>query len=73
MKKLFDFRFLPKLNGQYQFWPVAIGYYEGLDENGSSAIFTAHGWQNGWTDKGKRIYGWTLHIYKLKIFFGRRK
>ncbi len=68
LRKFIDIRYFPAFKKNYSMFPVRLGWVKGS----SHAFIAAHGWQNGWT-KGKRHYGWTLHMGSLKIKFGNSR
>ncbi len=58
---------MSKGNKRYLYWPIRIkvgGYWN---------WFKRHGWEVGADGVGLPVYGWTLHLGKLKICFGNEK
>ena len=79
--KLYQF-FKHYYNNKYELelWPIRLKYAAG----NSSEWFVAHGWSNGshtvsdssQTSYGampgwKLVYGWTFHLGRLKVIFGK--
>lgn len=51
----------------YRYWPIRLIW--------SPYVFTGdwfsrHGWELGSNSRGQHIYGWTLHLGRLKVCFG---
>jgi hypothetical protein len=51
----------------YARWPIRLKW--GAPR--SSAWFTSHGWQLGTDHLWRRVFGWTFHLGRLKVCFGR--
>ena len=69
LRKIIDLRYFPLFKKNYRVFPVKFGW---KNHKGSRSFIQVHGWQTGW-ENGERIYGWTLHLGKLLIYFGKSK
>lgn len=67
---------------KYEYWPIRVGWYKAQCK--SAGWFKAprgihcHGWQVGWEvdykpGVNRRVFGWTLHLFRLQIYFGANK
>lgn len=70
MRRWADLRHFPMFKEEYRNWPISFAWCKTFKVVSPPYIST-HGWQIGWKDYN-RIYGWTLHIGRLKIKFGKQ-
>lgn len=52
----------------YQFWPIRVQW---AANDGMRCWFTWHGWQVGWVEPAHGLFGWTFHLGRLLILFGK--
>lgn len=57
---------------RYLFWPIKLKWAKPLRKDMRSLWFKKHGWQVGWDGMGMGVFGWTLHLGRLKICFGSK-
>lgn len=55
---------------RYIYWPINLAWRKPLLKGKWSPWFKTHGWQVGWDGIGMGVFGWTLHLGRLKIMFG---
>ena len=67
VSRIIDLKYFPVFKKNYHMWPISISWFKPWN---NPPYITTHGWQTGWKN-GERIYGWTLHLGRLKIKFGK--
>lgn len=56
-----------KAGKRYLYWPIRFGWRE----FGPIGFIDWHGWEVGYYRPSIRLFGWTLHIGRLLIKFGK--
>ena len=63
---------------EYVWWPIGFAFpkkksFEYELQKYRTRFFSWHGWEIGHRGLEHHVFGWTLHIGRFKIFFGKGK
>jgi len=56
----------------YLYWPIRLQWKSAAKHDSRLlSWFAWHGWQVGWKEPAHGLFGWTFHLGRLIVLFGK--